>query len=148
MRRNKIHNSEQRSNVKLNKEGANVMPTWRNRVEIKKYLLDDLSDFEVKFVAEALLPQLNRIYKEEKQLCKYNPRKAVNYQLISDLEDVISNLEWIIEEINSKGSIEECSFNTWSEALNSELEVLSRLGDKTVRYEQVFTDNVKFLRVM
>jgi len=124
------------------------MPSWRNKVEIKKYLLDNLSDFEVKFVAEALLPQLREIHSEEAQLCKYNPRKAVKYQLVSDLEDIISNLEWIIEGINNKESIEEHGFNTWSEALESELQMLSKIGDATIRYEQVFTDNVKFLRVM
>lgn len=138
MKRNKIHSRK-------HNKGATIMPRWRNEVEVKKYLLDDLSDFEVKIVAEALLKQLKPIYKSEDTTCKHNPVKAVEYRILSDLEDVISNLEWIIEEINSKVSIEEYSFNTWSEALNSELEQLKKLGKETTKYEQVFYQNEQFL---
>jgi len=103
------------------------MSRWRNEVEIKKYLLDDLNDLEVKIVAETLLTQLKPIYKSEDTTRKYTPVKAVEYRILSDLEDVISNLEWIIEEINS------------------ELEQLKKLGKETTKYEQVFYQNEQFL---
>lgn len=124
------------------------MSRWRNEVEIKKYLLDDLSDLEVKIVAEKLLPQLKVIYKEESNTLKRAPLKAVSYQLISDLEDVISNLEWIADSIKNEESTEDCSFSKWSEALDSELQMLKELGGKFTKYEQTFTDNQRFLCIV
>ena len=121
------------------------MPRWRNEVEIKKYLLDDLSDFEVKIVAETLLAQLKPIYKSEDTTRKHNPVKAVEYKILSNLEDVISNLEWIIKCIDDKEDMEDFSFNTWSDALNSELEQLKKLGNEITKYEQVFYKNEQFL---
>jgi len=124
------------------------MPSWRNKVEIKKYLLDGLSDFEVKFVAEALLPQLKKVHKKESCTLKMTPMKAVSHELISDLEDVIDNLEWIVSSIKRKDSIDDCSFNSWSEALESELKVLKDLGEKFTKYEQTFADNQRFLCIL
>ncbi|WP_425203669.1 hypothetical protein [Priestia megaterium] len=121
------------------------MPRWRNEVEIKKYLLDDLSDLEVKIVAETLLTKLKPIYKSENTTRKYNPVKAVDYKILSDLEDVISNLEWIVKCINDKEDMEDFSFNTWSQALDSELEQLKKLGREITKYEQVFYENEQFL---
>ncbi|MMZ64439.1 hypothetical protein D1872_267710 [compost metagenome] len=138
MKRNKIHSRK-------HNKGANIMPRWRNEIEIKKYLLDDLSDFEVKLVAETLLTQLKPIYKSEDTIRKYNPVKAVEYKILSDLEDVISNLEWIAKCIDDKEDMDDFSFNTWSEALNSELEQLKKLGKVTTKYEQVFYQNEQFL---
>ncbi|MFA1510023.1 hypothetical protein ACDN41_12405 [Priestia aryabhattai] len=124
------------------------MSRWRNEVEIKKYLLDDLSDLEVKIVAEKLLPQLKVIYKEESNTLKRAPLKAVSYQLISDLEDVISNLEWIADSIKNKENTDDCSFSKWSEALDSELQMLKELGGKFTKYEQTFADNQRFLCIV
>lgn len=124
------------------------MPRWRNEVQIKKYLLDDLNDLEVKIVAEKLLPQLKAIYKEESNTLKRTPFKAVSSQLISDLEDIISNLEWIVESIVNKESTEDYSFNKWSEALDSELQMLKKLGNEFTKYEQTFTDNQRFLCIV
>ncbi|MFK7678756.1 hypothetical protein ACI3ER_12000 [Bacillus sp. Wb] len=138
MKRNKIHS-------KKHNKGADIMPRWRNQVEVKKYLLGDLSDFEVKIAAEYLLKQLKPIYKSEDATRKYNPVKAVGYKILSDLEDVISNLEWIVKCIDDKEDMEDFSFNTWSEALNSELEQLKKLGKETTKYEQVFYQNEQFL---
>ncbi|WP_310877099.1 hypothetical protein [Priestia megaterium] len=124
------------------------MPRWKYKVELKRYLLDNLDDVEVKIIAQKLLPQLRIIIVKESTLKSHNPRKAVNYQLISDLEDIVSNLEWIIESIDKKESTEDCSFNTWAEALESELNMLGKLGSKVTKYEQVFSDNEHFLRVI
>ncbi len=138
MKRNRIHNRK-------HNKGADIMPRWRNEVEIKKYLLDDLSDLEVKIVAETLLTKLKPIYKSENTTRKYNPVKAVDYKILSDLEDVISNLEWIVKCINDKEDMEDFSFNTWSQALDSELEQLKKLGREITKYEQVFYENEQFL---
>ncbi|MGG4434534.1 hypothetical protein AAXE64_08230 [Priestia megaterium] len=121
------------------------MPRWRNEVEIKKYLLDDLSDLEVKIVAETLLTKLKPIYKSEDTIRKHNPVKAVGYKILSDLEDIISNLEWIINCIDNKEDMEDFSFNNWSDALKSELKQLKKLGRETTKYEQVFYQNEQFL---
>ncbi|TPF17987.1 hypothetical protein [Priestia megaterium] len=124
------------------------MSRWRNKVEVKRYLLDDLSDLEVKIVAEKLLPQLKVIYKEESNTLKRTPLKAVSYQLISDLEDVISNLEWIADSIKNKENTDDCNFSKWSEALDSELQMLKELGGKFTKYEQTFADNQRFLCIV
>ncbi|WP_182006368.1 hypothetical protein [Priestia aryabhattai] len=121
------------------------MPRWRHRVGIKKHLLDNLSNDKVKLIAETLLKQLKPIYKKEVILYKCDPVKAVKYKILSDLEDVISNLEWIIECIDNKEDMEDFSFNNWSDALKSELEQLKKIGKETTKCEQVFYQNEQFL---
>jgi len=95
------------------------MPRWKDKMEFKKYLTDDLSDFEVKFVAQALLSQLKDIHREE--------------DVTHELEEIVSNLEWIIESIDDKEDIEEHCFDTWSEALRSELTMIAKLDEKRVK---------------
>lgn len=104
------------------------MTKWRNKIDIKRYFVDEQDDENVSDVSEVIVSQLKHIYGQEE-------KRNADLWILDSLDEIIGHFETIIDEITNGTNSTEYDFSSWTEAFNEYLGQLYDLGDTVISSE-------------
>lgn len=122
------------------------MAQWRNKINIKHMFNNDGEDQTVLKICDVLVPQLEKIYKKDRELLENQSLDSSCEDILYDLMQTIEDFKFVKHCIENQDDPGEYEFDNWTEAFDCYLRKLYDLGDTIVTKRQWHNDE-KFLWV-